>query len=146
MVLENLGNYKSPKESLTIMPEYINYFTTQVPGLKFCFDFSHSTVDNINDGAQFIRDLNPGILTALHVHGGGNDRDVHLFPGYTGMYKYKDNLNWGEIYEELVKYGYRGPFTYEPSSYAVDCNASWSTIFHNFYNYVYPEYRKRMGN
>ena len=31
-------------------------------------------------------------------------------------------------------------------TYAVDCNASWSTIFHNFYNYVYPEYRKRMGN
>ena len=142
LVIENLGNYKSAANSLTIKPEYINYFTTQVPGLKFGFDFSHGTVDNINDGAQFIRDLNPDILKVLHVHGGGNDRDVHLIPGYSGIYQYHDHLKWGEIYTELIKYGYRGPFTYEPGSYAPDCNASYSNIIHNYYEYVYPEYRK----
>ena len=142
LVVENLGNYKSAANSLTIKPEYINYFTTQVPGLKFGFDFSHGTVDNINDGAQFIRDLNPDILKVLHVHGGGNDRDVHLIPGYSGIYQYHDHLKWGEIYTELIKYGYRGPFTYEPGSYAPDCNASYSNIIHNYYEYVYPEYRK----
>lgn len=142
LVIENLGNYKSAATSLTIKPEYINYFASQVPGLKFCFDFSHGTVDNINDGAQFIRDLDPDILKVLHVHGGGNDRDVHLIPGYSGTYKFHDHLNWGEIYTELIKYGYRGPFTYEPGSYDSDCNASYSNIIHNYYEYVYPEYRK----
>lgn len=146
LVIENLGNYKSASNSLTIKPEYINYFTSQVPGLKFGYDFSHGTVDNINDGAQFIRDLNPDILKVLHVHGGGNDRDVHLIPGYSGTYKYHDHLNWGEIYTELIKYGYRGPFTYEPGSYDTDCNASYSNIIHNYYDYVYPAYRKAMGN
>lgn len=146
LVIENLGNYRSPAQSLTIKPEYINYFTQQVPGLKFGFDFSHGTVDNINDGAQFIRDLDPDILKVLHVHGGGNDRDVHLIPGYSGTYKYHDHLNWGEIYAELIKYGYRGPFTYEPGSYAPDCNATYSNIIHNYYEYVYPEYRKAMGD
>ena len=85
-------------------------------------------------------------MTALHVHGGGNDRDQHVFPGYSGMYEYSDKLEWGETYEAVINYGYRGPFSYEPASYAVDCNASWSTIIHNYYNHVYPAYRKKMGN
>ena len=157
LVFENLGNYQSASTSLTFRPEYINYFTEQAPGAKFGFDFSHGTVipysrltgyasEPLNTGKTFIEKLNAGILTTLHVHGGGNDRDVHLFPGYSGMYTYKDNLEWGETYEALINYGYRGPFTYEPSSYAVDCNASWSTLIHNYYNYVYPAYRKKMGN
>ena len=146
LVMENLGNTGSPINSLTIQPEYINYFMSNAPGAKFCFDFSHGTINLYNTGASFIKGLNKGILTALHVHGGGNDKDVHLFPGYSGMYSYKDKLEWGETYEALINYGYRGPFTYEPGSYAVDCNASWSTLIHNYYNYVYPAYRKKMGN
>ena len=158
LVFENLGNYQSASTSLTFRPEYINYFTEQAPGAKFCLDFSHGTVipyssllgkfdsEPLNTGKTFIEKLNDGILTALHVHGGGNNRDVHLFPGYTGMYEYHDNLEWGETYEALINYGYRGPFSYEPSSYAVDCNASWSTLIHNYYNHVYPAYRKKMGN
>ena len=146
LVMENLGNYQSPNYSLTFRPEYINYFISNAPKAKFGFDFSHGTINLYNTGKTFIEKLNAGILTTLHVHGGGNDRDVHLFPGYSGMYTYKDNLEWGETYEALINYGYRGPFTYEPSSYAVDCNASWSTLIHNYYNYVYPAYRKKMGN
>jgi sugar phosphate isomerase/epimerase len=146
LVMENLGNYNSPSNSMTIQPAYINYFMSQAPGAKFCFDFSHGTINLYNTGASYINGLNKGILTALHVHGGGNNRDQHLFPGYSGMYEYSDKLDWGETYEAIINYGYRGPFTYEPASYAVDCNASWSSLIHNYYNYVYPAYRKRMGN
>lgn len=146
LLMENLGNYKSPSNSMTIQPEYINYFMSQAPGAKFCFDFSHGTINLYNTGASYINGLNKGIMTALHVHGGGNDRDQHVFPGYSGMYEYSDKLEWGETYEAIINYGYRGPFTYEPASYAVDCNASWSSLIHNYYNYVYPAYRKRMGN
>ena len=146
LVFENLGNYQSASTSLTFRPEYINYFTEQAPGAKFGFDFSHGTINLYNTGASFINGLNKGVMTALHVHGGGNDRDVHLFPGYSGMYSYSDKLEWGETYEALINYGYRGPFTYEPGSYAVDCNASWSTLIHNYYNHVYPAYRKKLGN
>ncbi len=150
VVMENLGNYKSPENSMTIQPEYINYFMGQATDCRFCFDFSHGTINLYNTGAEYINGLNAGLMTALHVHGGGNDRDVHLFPGYpsTGLYgsTYYDKLEWGETYEAVVNYGYRGPFTYEPSSLAVDCNASWSTVIHNYYNHVYPAYRKKMGN
>ena len=146
VVMENLGNYKSPSNSMTMQPSYINYFLGQATDCKFCFDFSHGTINLYNTGATYIAGLNKGLMTALHVHGGGNDRDQHVFPGYTGMYQYHDKLEWGETYEAVVNYGYRGPFTYEPSSYAVDCNASWSTIIHNYYNHVYPAYRKKMGN
>ena len=146
LVIENLGNYKSAETSLTIQPEYINYFTSEVTSVKFGLDFSHGTVNNYNTGEGFIEGLNSGILKVLHVHGGGNDRDVHINPGYTGMYEYHDHLNWGKIYKALVDYGYRGPFSYEPSTYAVDHIASYSNIIHNYYEYVYPEYRKLMGN
>ncbi len=146
LVMENLGNYKSPSNSMTMQPSYINYFLGQATDCKFCFDFSHGTINLYNTGATYINGLNKGLMTAMHVHGGGNDRDQHVFPGYTGMYEYHDKLEWGETYEAVVNYGYRGPFTYEPSSYAVDCNASWSTVIHNYYNHVYPAYRKKMGN
>lgn len=146
LVMENLGNYGSPSNSMTMQPSYINYFLGQAPDCKFCFDFSHGTIKLYNTGASYINGLNKGLMTALHVHGGGNDRDQHVFPGYTGMYEYHDKLEWGETYEAVVNYGYRGPFSYEPASYAVDCNASWSTIIHNYYNHVYPAYRKKMGN
>lgn len=146
LVIENLCNYQSAANSLTNKPAYINYFTTQVSSVKFGLDFSHGTVNNYNTGEGFVSGLNSGVLKVLHVHGGGNDRDVHINPGYTGMYEYHDHLNWGKIYKALIDYGYRGPFSYEPGTFAPDHNASYSNIIHNYYNYVYPEYRKLMGN
>ena len=122
---------------------YINAVVAACPGLKVCVDVTHAVVHNINDAAEFIRELGDNI-SCVHMHDSDCTDDRHLFPGYSGVYKMRGTLDWGAIYKALVQdAGYRGPFTYELSTYAVDCLYSYNNLIHNYYDYVYPCYREK---
>ncbi len=143
LCLENLGNSYSLATSLTMQASYINAVVAACPGLKVCVDVTHAAVHNINDVAEFIRELGDNI-SCVHMHDSDCTDDRHLFPGYSGVYKMRGTLDWGAIYKALVQdAGYRGPFTYELSTYAVDCLYSYNNLIHNYYDYVYPCYREK---
>lgn len=143
LCVENLGNSYSTASSLTMKASYLNYFVSRCPGLKVCFDVTHATVKDINNASAFLAELG-GNVAAVHIHGGDKSNDMHLFPGYSGLYSHADTINWGELYKTLVgTCGYRGPFTYELSTYEVDCIYNLNNLIHNYYDYVYPRFREQ---
>lgn len=143
LCVENLGNSYSSSSSLTMKASYLNYFVKQCPGLKVCFDVTHATVKDINNASAFLAELG-GNVAAVHIHDGDKSNDMHLFPGYSGLYSHSGTIDWGELYETLVDdCGYRGPFTYELSTYAVDCIYNLNNMIHNYYDYVYPRFREK---
>ncbi|MBQ7342460.1 MAG: sugar phosphate isomerase/epimerase [Alistipes sp.] len=142
LCLENLGNRYSLETSLTMQPSYINAVVAACPGLKVCVDVTHAVVHDINDAAEFIKALGENV-SCVHMHDSDRTDDRHLYPGYSGVYSMQGTLDWGAIYKALVQdAGYRGPFTYELSTYAVDCLYSYNNLIHNYYDYVYPCYRE----
>ncbi len=141
LCLENAGNADSSENSITMKASYLNELVASCPGLSVCFDVTHATVKGFNDAAEFINELGSNI-SCIHMHDGDGTRDMHLYPGYSGIYAHSGTLNWGEVYKALVDIGFNGPFTYEISGYAVDCVYSYNALIHNYYDYVYPCYRE----
>ena len=136
-----------PSDCLTFNPENLNQLCADCPGLKVCMDASHACVTS-RDGLQwksedYARVLGSNIAV-LHMHDSNGLNDLHLYPGYQGgpFCAEKGIVNWGALYKTLVEEcGYAGPFTYEMSTYGIDCIASFSGVADNYYGYVLGEYK-----
>ncbi len=78
--------------------------------LKVCFDTNHLLGEYI---PEFIRNVGDRIVT-LHVSDYDFWNERHWLPG-------EGDIDWNELYTELVKAGYDGPWLYE-----VSFDAPWS--------------------
>lgn len=151
--IENIANSGSSAASIGASTANLKYFCEQCPGLGLCIDTSHAIVNGINNLTDMIGTLAP-YIKHYHIHGNnsGNDKDIHLMPGYkNGLAKYPpynmdDNIKWGGVYDAIIKSGYRGAFTYETSSplYGCDfrdCITNFNNIWHNYYGFILQEYQ-----
>lgn len=147
--IENIQNTGTQTVNVCALPEYMNYYCSQVPGMKVCYDSSHGQVCGSGgvSSVEYLRRLGTNVC-ALHMHGNGKTTvDRHLMPGYSnGIYTAgnDDIIDWPEMYKVLIEdCKYTGPFTYEIGTNAEDCIASWSNIVHNYYTVVLEPYKKR---
>ena len=74
------------------------------PWIVGCMDIGHAAL--IMDPVQFIRECEPGIIQALHVHDTDYVDDRHMLP-------FTQDLNWPEIMKALKETGYPGDLTFE---------------------------------
>lgn len=75
-------------------------------------DIGHAWLRGGLQPGEFIRQLNPGILTGLHIHdnhGPGSD-DEHLLP-------YLGTIDFEDLVRALKETDYRGDFTFEACAY-----------------------------
>ena len=70
-----------------------------------CIDVAHAAITGTAP-ENFIRGMEPGILTCLHIHDTDLVNDIHTLP-YLGM------LNWSAILSALKDYGYTGEMNFE---------------------------------
>lgn len=80
-----------------------------------CLDVGHSYLCFVRP-QDFIRDMTPGVIQALHIHDNYGTVDNHLLPGH-------GKLKWDEITRALAETGYDGDFTLEIPGYAKAFNA-----------------------
>lgn len=143
--IENIQNSGTNTSHVCALPEYMNYYCEQVPGLKVGFDSGHSIVGSGMSATEYLRALGPNV-GSVHMHGNGStSRDYHLYPGYAngvfaGTEDYpcgNDLIDWKSLYEVLVNdCQYSGPFTYELGVEAVDGIVSFNNVAHNFYSFI----------
>ncbi|MBR0298434.1 MAG: hypothetical protein IJR01_05685 [Bacteroidales bacterium] len=143
--IENIQNNGTNTTHVCARPEYMNYYCSQVPGLKVCFDAGHSIVGSNLTAVQYLSTLGGNVGT-VHIHGNGTtSKDYHLYPGYSngvfsgsGSYPCgNDLINWPALYEALTTdCGYSGPFSYELGVEAVDGIVSFNNVAHNYYSFI----------
>lgn len=75
------------------------------PWIVACVDIGHAALTGY-EPEDFIKDVNPGVLKALHVQDNDYLDDRHILP-YTGK------LNWEAIMQSLKKAEYTGDLTLE---------------------------------
>ena len=139
--IENLAS--ADVNSICGAPEHYNWFCSQVPGLRICFDSSHAIVGGNCSAEDFARSLGENIA-CVHIHDGDATADVHLFPMYSGLYTGQTaSINWQALLGALVDdCNYTGSLMYEVSSYAVDAIVSLNSVAHNYYGTLCPEYTR----
>lgn len=143
--IENIQNNGTNTSHVCAKPEYMNYYCSQVPGLKVCFDTGHSIVGSNMTAVAYLQALGNNVGT-VHIHGNGTtSKDYHLYPGYangvfTGSGSYpcgNDLINWPSLYDALVNdCHYSGPFSYELGVEAVDGIVSLNNVAHNYYSFI----------
>ena len=74
-----------------------------------CIDVGHSNLERIQP-QDFIRNMTPGTVQALHIHDNFGSVDNHLLPGH-------GRLDWNEITKALADIDYQGDFTLEAVSF-----------------------------
>jgi len=74
-----------------------------------CIDVGHSNLCRVQP-QDFLRDMLPGSVQALHIHDNYGSVDNHLLPGH-------GRLNWDEITKALADIDYQGDFTLEAVSF-----------------------------
>lgn len=74
-----------------------------------CIDVGHAAL-TYREPEEFIKEMAPGVVQALHVHDNDYLDDRHMLP-------FTQNLNWPAIMAALKEYGYQGDLTFELSSY-----------------------------
>jgi len=81
-----------------------------------CIDVGHSRLAFVRP-QDFITDMTPGTVQALHIHDNYGSADNHLLPGH-GI------LNWDKITKALADIDYQGDFTMESVNFwkAFDAN------------------------
>ena len=104
IAIENL------KKSFTY-PDLLNDIIKKLnsPWFKVCFDVGHSWVRADMQPADFIRQLDLGVLCGLHVHdthGIRNGIDEHLLPGMA-------EIDFDDLFCALREVGYNGDMTLE---------------------------------
>lgn len=143
LCIENIGNVDSA-DRLGAQPTHLRDLVQDCPGLRVCFDASHAVSFGKYTAHEFLAQIGD-IVECVHMHGGDDKGDIHLEAGYAdtlGLVGRKDIIDWHALYKTLVvDCGYRGPFTYEAHTYAVDCIYNYNNLIHNYYDYVYPAYR-----
>lgn len=82
------------------------------PCFDACLDIGHAAITGW-EPEDFIRNLKPGCLKALHVHDNDYIRDLHKLP-FTDRH---DRIHWDLVCEALRDTGYDGDFTFEIISY-----------------------------
>lgn len=145
LCIENIQNNGTTTSHVCAKPEYMNYYCSQVPGLKVGFDTGHAIVGSGMSAVEYVKALGAN-LGVLHIHGNGTtEKDYHLYPGYSnGVYKGSetypcgdDLIDWNAFYNALVNYcNYTGPFSYELGVEAVDGIVSFNNVAHNYYSFI----------
>ena len=79
------------------------------PRIVGCIDIGHAALTS-KEPEDFIREMTPGVLRALHVHDNDYLDDRHMLP-------FTQELNWQAIMKALKETGYQGDLTFELSSY-----------------------------
>jgi sugar phosphate isomerase/epimerase len=74
-----------------------------------CIDVGHSNLCRVHP-QDFLRDMLPGSVQALHIHDNYGSVDNHLLPGH-------GRLDWEEITKALADIDYQGDFTLEAVSF-----------------------------
>ena len=143
--IENIQNNGTNTSHVCAKPEYMNYYCSQVPGLKVCYDSGHSIVGSNLSAVDYLRSLGSNVAT-IHIHGNGTtSKDYHIYPGYsngvftgTGSYPCgNDLINWQSLYKVLTEdCNYSGPFTYELGVEAVDGIVNFNNVAHNYYSFI----------
>lgn len=143
--IENIQNNGTNTTHVCARPEYMNYYCSQVPGLKVCYDAGHSIVGSNLTAVQYLKPLGTNVAT-VHIHGNGTtSKDYHLYPGYAnGVFSGTDSypcgndlIDWRSLYEVLTTdCSYSGPFSYELGVEAVDGIVSLNNVAHNYYSFI----------
>jgi len=100
--------------SAFITPKLLNQIIDSLPAEYFnvCLDVGHANCVHINP-EDFIEQISPNRLQALHIHDNLGIEDVHLLP-------YMGNINWTKVMKALLKYGFQGDLTLEIEGYLRD--------------------------
>ena len=143
--IENIQNNGTTTSHVCAKPEYMNYYCSQVPGLKVGFDTGHAIVGSGMSAVEYVKALGAN-LGVLHIHGNGTtEKDYHLYPGYSnGVYKGSDAypcgddlIDWNAFYNALLNdCNYTGPFSYELGVEAIDGIVSFNNVAHNYYSFI----------
>jgi len=92
-------------ESLTAMVKSLNS-----PYFVACVDIGHLAITSRTEPDDFITEMEPEVLTTLHIHDNDYIMDKHMLP-FTG------DLDWETVMKSLRKMNYSGDLTFEICGY-----------------------------
>jgi len=119
LCIENL-----PRTCLGRNSQEIRRLVEKHPNVGVCFDTNHLLGETQHD---FIQNVGNKIKT-VHVSDYDFVDERHWLPG-------KGQINWGMLYNDLIKSGYKGVFMFE-------CREVGAKELRESYNYVWKEYKK----
>lgn len=116
MAVENLFNHDRKRNGIISRlgkPQELNYVLDRLdsPWAVACIDVGHAALTG-NEPQEFIEDIKPQYIQALHIHDNDYLDDHHQIP-YTGKF------DWPAIMTALKKSGYQGDLTLEILSYTL---------------------------
>lgn len=103
--IENLSGAFTYPDLMNVMIEKLDS-----PWYTMLVDIGHALCRGGIQPGDFIRQLNSGKLTGLHVQDTHGIEDEHMLP-------YMGNIDFDDLLHALYETGYQGDFTYEACSY-----------------------------
>lgn len=112
-----------PRSCIGNCSDEISYILGKNDKLRVCFDTNHLLSENIKD---FIEKVGDKIIT-VHISDYDFINERHWLPG-------EGDINWQELYENLLKCGYNGVWLYEIGLNAPNTIDRRKLEFKDFYN------------